>query len=120
MGVVPIFPIFKYIKIDDKEQITGEEFYAARCAVLHTYGVELQMTKSKKIRKIGYVVGGYPRVRYSPGIAKDVLLLDILALARAFYQGLDQFIIDIAADLSKKVIIEERSQKLLTIYSLKK
>ncbi len=103
-----------YIKIDSEEQITGEEFYSARCAVLHTYGVESRRTTSGTARKLGYMVGGYPPIRYDPKVAKDFLLLDILALADAFFKGLDQFLIDVFANTQKGQIIEARLQKLLS------
>jgi len=103
-----------YIKIDAKEQITGDEFYSARCGVLHTYGVESRKTTSGIARKLGYMVGGYPPIVYNPRVAEDFLLLDILALADAFFKGLDQFLINVFADTQKRQIIEARLQKLLS------
>lgn len=109
-----------YIKIDAQEQITGEEFYSARCAVLHTYGVESRKTRSGTARKLLYMVGGHPPVPvlYQPNVDKDSLLLDISALADAFFRGLDQFLIDAFADTQKRQILEERLQWLLNAIPL--
>ena len=105
----------EYIKIDSKEQITGDEFYSARCAVLHSYGVESRKTTEGTARKIGYMVGGDAPLRYNPCIAKDFLLLDVLALANSFFRGLDKFLVDLFANANtqKKQIIEKRLNKLL-------
>lgn len=106
--------VTRYIQIDAKETITTEEFYSARCAVLHTYGVESGKTRSGHARMIGYMVGGYPPIRFNPNVSKDLVLLEVGALKKAFFAGVDQFIVDSFADAKKRKTVESRLQKLLT------
>ena len=102
----------KYIKIGSKNQITGEELYSARCAVLHAYGVESRRTRKGTARMIAYMDKGSPPIRYSPKIHANLVLLSIEALAKAFYEGIDRFLIDIFADSKMRPVIEARLPKL--------
>jgi hypothetical protein len=36
-----------------------------------------------------------PEVRYNPDVAKDFCLVSVLALAEAFFHGIDQFLVDL-------------------------
>lgn len=105
----------EYIKIESKEQITPEEVYSARCAVVHTYGVESTITKSGKARMVLYMLGAYPPIWYDPKKDKDVVMVDLLALANAFFKGVDQFLSNVRADPLKSKIVEARARKLLQV-----
>jgi len=106
----------RYIKISSEVKITAEEFYSARCAVLHTYGVESRSTLCRGIRKLIYMVGGKPPVRFDPSVNEHLVLLDILAFAEAFFAGLDQFLISVFADAKRRPIVEARLQQLICVY----
>jgi len=108
----------KYIKFNSQEQISPEELYSARCALLHTFGVESKKTRSGQARLIGYVVGGYPPIRYNAVVNKDLVLLDILTLADSFNKGLDRFLIDFSGDIRGKQFIDARIKKMLAEYPL--
>jgi len=112
----------KYLKIETKESITGEEFYGARCAVLHTYGVESGITKKWNARKLGYMVHGYPPIKYNPDVNKDLVIVDIPALSEAFFNGINQFLIDLFAGKEdkpeKRKIVEDRLNKLLVTFQI--
>lgn len=109
----------RYIKINSPEKITSEEFYSARCAIIHSYGVQSAETKKGKVRMIGYSLGGYPPILYNPKVDKNLLLLDVNAFAKAFFEGVDQFLIDMYADPKTKAIIEPRVNWLLNRFPLK-
>lgn len=106
----------RYIRVGRLAQVTAEEFYSARCGVVHNYGVESRLTRGGSARKIGYMVGSYPPVRYDSKRDPDLVLLDILAFAGAFFDGVDNFLIDMMADAQKKLIVEARLQKVLCTY----
>ena len=111
--------VTKYIEIDAEEQVTPEEFYGARCGVLHTYGVESRKTRHGKARKVGYMDKAYPPVRHDPTVSKDMIMVSIPALADAFFQGVEEFLRDLHAEMlsnsSRKQVIESRLRKLLLV-----
>ena len=112
----------KYLKIETKESITGEEFYGARCAVLHTYGIESGLTKKRIARKLGYMVHGDPPIKYNADVDKALVIVDILALSEAFFNGIDNFLIDLFASMEnkpmKRKIVEDRLNKLIVAFPI--
>jgi hypothetical protein len=85
----------KYIRFPGREQLTGEDLYGARCAMLHSYRVRSRMSREGKCRKIGYVDESIPPIHYNPKVSKELVLVSIAALRDALFQGIDQFLIDI-------------------------
>ena len=106
-----------YIKIDGCKRITGEDLYSSRCAVIHTYGVDSRRTRDGSAKRLIYKVGGYPSVDYNPSVSNNLLCLDILVLADAFFKGIDKFVVNMFADTQKKDIFEDRLKKILRIIS---
>jgi len=94
-------------------QITGEELYSARCAVVHTYTVESRGTKSGSARKIGYMIGGKRSLVYDPQQAKDFVLLQLEILCESFFKAIDSFLMESYADKKKQPILDARLKKLL-------
>ena len=96
------------------KQITGEELYSARCAVVHTYTVESSMTQSGT-RVLLYKLGGTPPVNYVPAVAPDHVGLDMRYLKDTFFQAIDTFLMKAFADKKKGALIDQRAQKLLNV-----
>ncbi len=94
-------------------RITGDELYSARCAVVHTYSVYPRKTKSRKVRIIGYVVGGNQSIVWSPKVNEDMVLLKLETLRDAFFTALDKFLVESYADKQKQPILKNRLEKLL-------
>jgi len=103
----------RFLKLPGKVAVTGEEWYSARCAVLHTLGVESRRTRSGTARKVAFVLGGHPPVRFNPAIDKTLILVDIRALAKSFFGGIDLFLVGAFASSEKRKIVEERLKGLL-------
>ena len=110
----------RYLKIEADEKISGAEWYSARCAVLHAYGVESKLTRGGKARMLGYMAGGHPPVKYDPKVDQNLVIVDCVALADAFFKGLDSFIVDLFADPDKKELAEGRLKKLFITIPVKK
>lgn len=108
----------KYIGLVSREEIYGEELYAARCGLLHTHGAETKKTKSGKLRTIGYVVGGHPHIRYNPRVSENLVLLDILYFKNDFFDALDKFCADLLKACQTSKMIKDRTQKLLQSFPL--
>ena len=94
-------------------QITGEELYSARCAVVHTYTVESRKTKSGSTRAIGYAVGGGQSIVWDAKVAPKLVLLRLEALRDAFFTAIDRFLTKGYADKQKQPILESRLRNLL-------
>jgi hypothetical protein len=94
-------------------QITGEELYSARCAVVHTYTVESRRTKSGSTRAIGYAIGGDQSIAWDAKIAPNLLLLRLETLRDVFFTAIDKFLTQSYADIQKKPILETRLRNLL-------
>jgi hypothetical protein len=94
-------------------QITGEELYAARCGVVHTYGVESRKTKMGNVRMIGYSVGGKIAIAYDPKIDGTLVMLRLETLRDAFFKAIDEFLMESYADSQRRATIEARLQTLL-------
>ena len=102
----------RYLKVAADEKISGAEWYSARCAVLHTYGVESNLTRGGNARMLGYMAGGYPPVKYDPKVDQNLVIVDCVALAEAFLKGLAKFMVDLFADPEKRELNESRLRKL--------
>jgi len=94
-------------------QVTGEELYSARCAVVHTYSVESRKTKSGSARAIGYTIGGGQSIVWDATVAPDLVLLRLETLRDAFFTAIDRFLIEGYADKQKQPILETRLRNLL-------
>jgi hypothetical protein len=103
-----------YISFPCKEQPTGLELYSGRCGMLHTYSTFSKLTREGGCRVIGYTDEMYPEVCYESEIDPTLVLVSIPALARAFYEGLDQFLPELFSDREKAPIAEQRFENIAT------
>ncbi|MFC1932177.1 hypothetical protein ACFLXU_00900 [Chloroflexota bacterium] len=87
-------------------QVTGKELYIARCAVVHSYGVESPKTKSGSARAIGYMVGGGESIVSDATVTLNLILLRLETLRDAFFAAIDRFLIEGYADKQKQPILE--------------
>jgi hypothetical protein len=75
--------------------VTGEELYAARCAMLHKYGTEAQLHVNGKVtRQIGIVVNGQKNV-YAHSSVPHLVCVEINYLVDAFIRGVLSFVKDL-------------------------
>lgn len=103
----------RYIKFPCKDQLTAADLYGARCAMVHTYGVYSKMSREGKSRLIGYMDKSVPEVRYNPAVNKQLVLVSVPALAEAFFQGIDRFLVDVFSDKARAPIVEARMRNLI-------
>jgi len=98
----------RYIKFPCKEKLTGADLYGARCAMLHSYGVVSKMARDGKCRIVGYMSESVPEIRYNPSVNGNLVLVSVPALAESFYNGIDQFLVDLFSDKDKAKVAESR------------
>ena len=106
----------RYMRFPCGERISGEELYAARCATLHTYGTESRMTRSGSVRQVGYMSDSKPEVRFDATVAANLVVVSVPALATAFFEGIDAFLVDSFAGASRGAVLETRFKKLLHVW----
>jgi hypothetical protein len=107
----------RYIRFPCKEQVTGADFYGARCALLHTYTVESRMSREGKCRRIGYMDKSVPEVLYNPAKSTELVLVSIPDLVEAFFRGIDKFFVDAFSDQALAPLMEQRLQMLIQVLS---
>lgn len=105
----------RYIRFPCQEQLTGWDLYGGRCGMLHNYSSFSSLTRSGKARVVGYTDEMYPEVRYDPNVDDNFVLVSVPALAKAFFTGVDQFLIDLFSHSEKAAIAEERFKKIVWV-----
>jgi hypothetical protein len=91
------------------------ELYAARCAALHAYGTESHLSRKGDCRLIGWMSEASPEVVYAPQKYPDMVMVSIPVLVRAFFAGIDVFLIDTFADPVKAARAEKHFTKVMYV-----
>lgn len=55
-----------YFRVSGETTVTPQEWWAARCAIVHTYGVYARSIQTGELRLLGWMQEGYRHVRYAP------------------------------------------------------
>ena len=107
-----------YISFPCKEQVTGSDFYGARCGMLHNYSAFSKMSKKKRCRNIGYMDKSVPEVRYNPEASESLVLVSVPALADAFYRGVEMFLEELFQNEERTKLASERLNKMMHVIPL--
>jgi hypothetical protein len=103
----------RWVRIPGPAKVTSKELYAARCAALHTYGTDSDLSRSGTCRAIGYFRGrGTPAV-IADSIEPDVAFVSIDVLCDAVLQGIDDYADELARDDAKWAAFEKRLHNFL-------
>ena len=106
-----------YFPNEFTSRISGIELYSARCAVVHSYGVESTLTRSDpNVRSILYQVGGLPSVKYAPSVDPAYVMVELGYVRDCFYEAIDAFLVKAFADEARAAVIERRAPKLLNAF----
>jgi hypothetical protein len=108
----------RYIHFPCQDQITGEEFYGARCAMLHSYGAASRLSRAGRVGQVAYMDLSIPEVRANPAATPPLVLVSISALRDAAFRGIDQSLIDMFADTAHAPIAEARLNALMKVFML--
>lgn len=108
----------KYLRFRDEKSertltLPGLELYAARCAVVHTYGTEADLHKQRKAKLyIGYANEMLPEVQFSKD-KPEHLLLSIRGLVDAINEGVLATIKEWAANEQQRKAAATRLERML-------
>jgi len=108
--------VTKYFHVYGETKVSPDEWWAARNAIVHTYGAYSKLHEQPDVRVIGWMVNSEPQVRYEPKLAPQLVLVDILAIREAFLKGMENFLIEGFADPVRKQLMEERINKLTMVF----
>ena len=103
----------RYVRFACAETITAMELYAARCAALHNYGTESSLSRTGKCRQILWMSEAQPEIRYNAMKQPGFVVVSIPALAQAFFDGIDRFLVDTYSDPKRKERAEARFKKIM-------
>jgi hypothetical protein len=110
----------KYFHVFGQIKITPDEWWAARNAIMHTYGAYSMYHARPGIRVLGWMVGSDPHIRFDGTKAANVAFVDIPAMRDAFFKGIEQFLIEGFADPSRKALFEKRLNELVMTFKVDK
>ncbi len=106
----------KYMKTDSSQpyQYQGIDLYGARCSVVHNYGVESDLSRNKKCKKIAYAFNSLKHF-YDSSKHPEMVILGIDLFIRDFADAVIKFLSDIENDVKLQQQVEGRLPKLFTI-----
>ena len=110
----------RYLLPNGQLNCSAIDIYAARCALVHTYGGTSALTQDGKARSIGYAWGTKEpdeaqRVLDQVGIT-DHVFIHVGELFEAFKQGATSFLEDVGKDPAKFALVKRRAGELFQNY----
>jgi hypothetical protein len=102
----------KYFVLTGETIVTSDEWWAARCAALHTLGgISVQHSKYE-LRRLTYMSGFSPDVMYKKEVSNSLVSVEVSAMHRAYIEGQNKFLMDIYANPELLPLLEERVNQL--------
>lgn len=92
----------QYIRFPGKEQLTGTDLYGARCAMLHSFGAQSRMSRNGQCRVVIWMDKAVPPIIFRPEVQPGYVMVSIVALKDALFQGMDRFLINLYNDPNSK------------------
>lgn len=97
---------------DQPYQYRGKDVYAARCALLHTYGSEAEVhEKDHNIIKFGYHDGG--KHQHNPSVERGLAIIGTKSFVNDVVHAVESFLKKCLEDTSLKNLVESRLEKVL-------
>jgi len=103
--------IDKYIRSSGFKQVSADEFYGSRCGLLHQFGVESRLSRAQQCRIIAYAGASVPQGTIS--CVPKIIVVPVLALKDAFFNGINQCLKDLSEDGTKAMIVEKRLKEFI-------
>jgi hypothetical protein len=108
----------KYLRLRDAKgertlSLPGLELYAARCALVHTYGSEADLHKEGKVkRQIGYADEMLPEIAEKADV-EGLVLVSVRGLVDAIGEGAIAMLKDIAQDEARRKLVAAKLEKMV-------
>ncbi len=102
-------------RFDAENEYRGVDVYAARCAVLHTWGAEAAAhRKDPTIRQFGYTDGGLHY--YAPDVSDRLVLIGVPSLINDLVIGVESFLTAAKNDADLRERLNSRIEKVMQIF----
>ncbi len=98
----------RYLCLPGREQISPDEWWGARCGLMHPYSTESRKAAGGHTRRIVYHHRVQPTMVYRPEVDPNLVLVSLDALSRAFVDRIDRYIVDLFADSTRRPLAEDR------------
>ena len=96
---------------DQPYKYRGIDVYAARCAVLHTWGAEAQIHRQDlSVKKFGYSDGG--RHLLNPEVSERLVIIGVPSLVNDLVIGIEKFLAAAMDDEGLRACLESRINSL--------
>jgi len=105
----------QYFHLTGDTEITPDEWWAARNAIIHTFGVYSLQHRSSELRILGWyydIDTGDRQILYD-WRHSEMVLVDVGGMFRAFVAGVDRFLEDARAVPEREALIHGRLNELL-------
>ena len=94
----------------------SEYIWEARNGLLHTHGTQSIGVKEGSAPRIYYFAKNHPPIARALSDGEQVIFLSIPTFIREFFNGMDQFIIDLYSDDKKRAVAEKRCETMLQVF----
>jgi len=92
----------EYIHFPGMAQLKGADLYGARCAMLHSFGARSKMSRKGHCRIILWLDNAVPPVIFNPKVHPQYVMVSIVALKDALFEGMDRFLINLYKNPNSK------------------
>lgn len=103
----------RYFRVSGETIVKPLEWWAARCAIIHTYGAYSRSHKKSGVRLMTWITGETPGTRVHKVDGDSLLCVNVKLMYHALRSGIEKFFIDVCKDNTKKAIVEKRLRELL-------
>lgn len=104
----------RYLHIPGDDVLTPDDIWAARCALVHTYGLESRKVRSGDARRIIWLQNPLTAVGYAPSVDAGSVRVDPFAFRDAFTRAVAEFLVAVSKDKGDNQLIEGRLKELTT------
>ena len=103
----------RYFRVSGETEVTPEEWWAARCAIVHTYGAYARAHKKPQVRIMNWMTGDTPDTRVKMARTEEVVFVNVRAMHMALVEGAQRFLTEAFKDDTRRELIEARLRELL-------
>ena len=97
----------RYLRSPFREEVNARDLYGARCSVLHG-GAPSRLSQSSDCKMLSYSVS---RLEETP--SPKIVAVPVQDLVRAFFAGIDQFLLDVSQDEEMVELLGQRLRHLM-------
>lgn len=107
-----------YIRLPGEIQLSGQELYAARNSALHTHSAHISKHDNDRRRSIMYADNMVPPIKITPNASPPFLIVSVQHLMNAFFEGIDQFLVEAYSNQLQAEVIERRFEEIFHYYQM--